>query len=329
MLITSSAQLREHITNLQSNLTFELIKPSIETAEELVAALIGLDVYEFLHENPTEEVPAGLLRKAQRAIALVGYQESQLNFLTQFGNAGLTRFLPKDAEKLSMWETDIMLADAARKADNALEGLMAYLDRHKSELPVWTNSTTYADINRLLIPSLSVLREAVPEAAASYRLFQALRPYIPRSENDYIAGVLGDGLYQKLKTAMANNDILTDAEGAVLCRSRLVLGPMTLYDALPFLAVRFFGDGIRIISSFKGLKDEKAVDSNKIDDLRVELLKRAEKAKGDLITYLNKTASADILPEYFTSGLYRDPNDSNYHQPDNKGKKHFGLYAKG
>ncbi|GAB3911594.1 hypothetical protein GCM10028803_53440 [Larkinella knui] len=326
MLITTTAQMKEFAGGIQANLTFDVIRPFVENAESIVVgALLGTDFLAALAGDDLDPPMAQVLRHAQRAIALTALHESMVSAMYQYGNSGLSRFVPKDAEKLTMWEVDVILSDAASRADQALEQLMGYLETHQAELPAWRNASAYQAINRNLIPSAGLLAEALPEASMSYRLFAVLKGYMPGIERKHVAGVTGPALLEQLKQKLATAATLSDPETELWRLSRDLLAPLTLWKALPFIQVRFFPDGVRILQSFKGLKDEKAVDQQQITQLRSELLARAEDAKGALQRFLNQTASATVFPLYFNSGLYVAPGTSTWKLPDNEGKKHFRL----
>ncbi|MGM9509555.1 DUF6712 family protein [Larkinella sp. GY13] len=326
MLITTTAQIKEFAGGIQSNLTFDVIRPFVENAEStVVGALLGADFLTALAGSSLDAPMAQVLRQAQRAIALTALHESMVTAMYQYGNSGLSRFIPKDAEKLSMWEVDVILSDAASRADQALEQLMGYLETHQTQLPAWRNASAYQAINRNLIPSAGLLAQALPEASMSYRLFAVLKGYMPGIEQKHVAGITGPALLAQLKQKLATAAELSDPETELWRLSRDLLAPLTLWKALPFIQVRFFPDGVRILQSFKGLKDEKAVDQQQITQLRSELLARAEDAKGALQRFLNQTASATVFPLYFNSGLYVAPGASTWKLPDNEGKKHFRL----
>lgn len=326
MLITNSAQIKEFAGGIQKELSFDIIRPFIENAESVViGSLLGSDFLAALAQPGLDASMSQVLRHAQRAIALTALHESMVSAMYQYGNSGLSRFLPKDAEKLSMWEVDVILSDAASRADQALEQLMAYLETNQVQLTAWRQSGAYQTINRNLIPSAGLLAQALPEASMSYRLFAVLKGYMPGTERKHVAGVTGSALLEELKTKLATGANLSDPETELWRMCRELLAPLTLWKALPFIQVRFFPDGVRIIQSFKGLKDEKAVDQQLITQLRSELYERAEDAKGALQRFLNQTASATVFPTYFHSLLYVAPGTSTWKLPDNDGKKHFRL----
>lgn len=328
MLITNPAQMRQHIGGMfEKDIVFDTVRPYVEQAQaQIIRPLLGADLLaELTQTDPLSEVLAEVRQAAERAISWVAYQEAQVGFLYQFGSAGFVKFMGADVEKLTLWELDTILADTARKADDAIEQLMAVLHQHKAQLPAWTNSDAFRQANALMIPTAQLLRESLPEVSATYTMLAKLQGFMPRTERRYIKGVLGQTLYADLKQKLWSNDSLSDAEAELWQRCRDLLGPATLWEALPSLAVQFYADGIRVISSFKGLKDQKAADRAQVQELRDTLWKQVESTRGELKAFLNATASASVFSSYFTSGLYVAPGPSRWELPDNEGKKHFRL----
>ncbi|MGV3560753.1 DUF6712 family protein [Larkinella arboricola] len=331
MLITNTAQIKEFAGGIQTTLNFEIIRPHVDRAETIVVGtMVGRDFLLALAQDNLTVPMSEALHHTRRAIALTALHESMVSAMYQYGNSGISRFLPKDSEKLSMWEVDIILADAAKKADEAIEQLMAFLDASAYKLPAWRATTAYQERWRNLIPSTELFARALPEACMTYRLFAVLKMYMPSTEKKHIEGVLGRALLVDLKEKLAgagasDADGLTREEGELWQLCREMLAPLTLWIALPFIQVRFFPDGVRMIQAFKGLKDEKAVDNDQVEKLRAELYTRAVEAKGALKRFLNQTASEFIFPDYFHSSLYVAPGSNGWRLPDNEGKKHFRL----
>ncbi|UHG93312.1 DUF6712 family protein [Spirosoma oryzicola] len=327
ILVTTSDQFAQFIGALfDKEIYFNQLEPFVVDAQEqLIEPLLGSALIEEL-ENPSVELLQQVRRHTQKAIVWAAFEQAQVSFLYQFGNAGLSRFKVDKSEKLAQWEIDTILADTAKKADTALEQLMDFLTTHQDELPTWTNSTAYRHAHQLLIPTTVELRRALPEVAATHSMLVRLQLFMPRTERRYVRNMLGDALFDELTDKRIHGDTLTREETELLSYCRQLLAPVTLWEALPTLNVIFQPDGIRIISSFKGLKDQKAVNPAQVAELRAELWKQVETARGELRTFLNKTASATVFSSYFNSALYVAPTgQAEWTMPDNEGKKHFRL----
>jgi hypothetical protein len=326
MLVTTSEQFAQFIGALFDKETyFNQLEPFVVDAQEgLIAPLLGTALLAQLVE-PTGELLQQVRRHTLKAIVWAAYEQAQVSFMYQFGNAGLTRFKTEKSEKLAQWEVDTILADTASNADQALEQLVAFISQHQAELPAWTGSAAYRQAHQLLIPTTVELRQALPEVSATHAMLVRLQMFMPRTERRYVRDMLGYELFEQLKDKLENGATLLPEESELLQYCRQLLAPVTLWEALPTLNVIFRPDGIRIISSFKGLKDQKAVDRAQVTDLRETLWKQVETARGELRTFLNETASATVFSSYFNSPLYVAPGSDEWTMPDNSGKRHFRL----
>lgn len=327
MLVTTTDDFVKHIGALFNKETyFEQLEPYVIDAESnVIEPLLGTDLIEEISGTGLNPLQAKVLRAAQGAVVWTAYQEAQVKYLYQFGNSGLTKFSTKDSKSLALWEIDTILADTTRKADTALEHLINLLTREKDNLPAWTSSEAYRKAHALLIPTTLLLNEAIPEVSATHSMLARLQAFMPRTERRYVEGVLGSELFDELKLKLVNNASLSAAEKKLWEHCRNLLGPVTLWEALPSMSVIFQTDGIRIIQSFKGLKDQKAATDDQITELRTKLWDTAQQAKGELISFLRKSASATVFPSYFNSPLYVAPGTDTWKEVDNSGKKHFRL----
>ncbi|WP_080239066.1 DUF6712 family protein [Spirosoma rigui] len=327
MLVTTTLQFARHIGALFSKETyFQQLESFVQDVEtKLIEPLLGEELLTELAQPGLDELHQKVRLYAERAIVWAAFQEVQVGYLYQFGNGGMVKVMPKEAKSLALWEIDTILSDTARKADAAIEQLINCLTREKENLPAWSTSEAYRKANALLIPTTILLNEALPEVSATHSMLARLQAFMPRTERRFVAGVLGSELYEELKAKLAGNITLTLAENQLWLHCRNLLGPITLWEALPSMSVLMLPDGIRIVSSFKGLNDQKAASDSKITDLRMSLWKTAEDAKGELKRFLNKTASATVFPSYFNSGLYLAPGTSSWKEVDNSGKKHLRL----
>ena len=325
MLITSEIQVRAHLTSLRKDYDFDTLRPFLKQAEEgILVDLLGQTTYSALLETTLTEVQQKLREMAEVVVVWHGYLSAFVSLTYNVSNSGVNRSTPKDTEILRRWEIDAILGDAAVKADQAIERMMAYLEAQAADFGSWTSSPEYLANYAFFIPNAQILGEALPEAKSTYRLFLVLKNYFNRVERQTVKVLMGP-LYEGFKMKFRNLTALSDAEKEALLYAREYVAAQTMVDALPFLRVQFAADGVRLVQTIYNIHDEIPVNMADLEALRNELRGRANQARDDLRGYLNQNASATVFPSYFSSSNYSAPNSRTWKTPDNSGKRSFRL----
>lgn len=322
MLITTEQKVRAYLTSLRKDYEFETLEPFLKEAEEgLLTNLIGKDLLDALDTNTTPEY-VKLKGMAEAVAVWNGYLDAFMSLTYNVSKSGVNRSTPKDTEVLRRWEVDAILADAASKADRAVESMMAYLEKKAGVFEAWTTSDEYKANYAYLIPTARALGAALPEVKSTHRLYLMLRNYFERTERQTVKVVMGP-LYAELKQKLQNSTELTAEEAQALTYAREYVAAMAMVDALPFLRVQFAADGVRLLQTINNLHDQTAVTTEEIEMLRSELRTRAAQAHDELKTYLNATASETVLAGYFSSANYVAPGAKVWKAPENEGRKSF------
>lgn len=326
MLITTIEQVREVVGSaIRKENTFEVLKPYLEKTEEnLIKDLIGADQLTALY-TATSGSAAILTDLVKKAIVWNGYQDAWYQGFYQFSSSGVNRQNVKDTEALFRYQEDNIQKDIVRKADEATERLMLFLEKGAESFPLYLNSFVYQANFGYVISTPGALQRALPEVSKSYRMYMVLRGYMERVENATVRSVAGDDLYQALKTKIAFGAALDANYKKLLALTQDFAAPATLLEAMPWIRVQFSPAGIRILSVLNNLQDETPINDTQTAWLMGILGERMEKAKTALRMFLNKVASETVFPEYFHSGLYQMPGAKKWTMPDNEGKKHFRL----
>jgi hypothetical protein len=325
-LVTTIEQVRAVIGSaIRKENTFEILHPYVEKAEEeLIKDLIGQAQLTALYGTLTGSAQK-LQTLVRSAIVWNGYLDAWYQGFYQFTGSGVNKQTVKDTDSLFRYQEDNIQKDIVRKADEATERLMLFLEANSSSFPLYKDSDQFAENFAYLISTPTVLQRALPEVSKSYRMYQVLRRYMDRVENVTVRSVAGDDLYEDIKQKVASGSTLDTNYKKLLTLSQDYAAPATLLDAMPWISVQFSPSGIRILKVFNNLQDENPLNDIQTAGLMGLLKTRIDEAKTSLRVFLNSVASESLFPDYFNSELYRAPGSKIWTTPDNENKKHFRL----
>ena len=323
MIINTIDTLKQYLgraINTASTLAF--IEPYIQLAEdEFIRRAIGDELLDELNTqygsaNQNDLTPANrlLLTKLQRALAFYTYHKYLPYSLGNDGDNGMQEQSTDKSQPVRIGVLDKRQRETAENAATALETALQFLDRKKADYPTWTSSPGFKRAKALFIFSATELTEHLPQAAGSYRLYLSLVPYLHMAENQSIKPLIGSAQYDDLKakriqtTPLAPVDIRL--QEAVSKATATVAYARALYH---LNVVQTSGGGLRILSDFDGIYNQKAVDVQLLQDAQRKADTEADASLNALKTYL--TTYADQYPLYKNSDRYQAAGPNEF--PDN------------
>jgi hypothetical protein len=326
MLITTIDQVREMVGNaIRKENTYELLKPYLLQVEEnLITGLLGPAQLAAL-AGASGEKPERLRKLVQQAIVWNGYLEAWYHTMYELGGTGINRQKPKDTEALFRYQEENVRKDIVQKADRAIEDVMLFLMANADDFPDWKESDEYQQNFEYILSNPAALQTSLPEVTRSYRMYLVLRNYMHRVERNTLRVIMGPALFAWLKGQLADGADMDTHDLELLDLARDVVAPATLLEAMPFIRVQFSTTGVRVMTTMNNIQDETPVTDEQTQWLMGILRDRTDQAKAQLRKFLNETASADVFPLYFTSGLYVAPGSRQWKLPDNENKRHFRL----
>lgn len=324
-LITTIEQVRAVIGSaVRKENTLEILKPYLAKAEtELVKGLIGEAQLAALSAADLAGKAAQLKTLAVEAIAWNGYQEAWYQAFYQFTGSGVNKEKSEKTESLFRYQEDAVQKDVIRKADAAIESLMAFLEANLADFPLYKDSAEFARNFGYLISTPAQLGKALPEVPKSYRMYAILRRFMDGVERDTVKTVTGEGLYNSLKEKIRTGQGLDANHQALLELCQEYAAAAVLLEAIPWIRVQITPAGVRIASVLNNLQDETPVNDPQATWLMGILQNKIEHSKTRLRMYLNGSASAYVFPEYYHSKLYRTNDSKKWTMPNNEGRKHF------
>lgn len=270
------------------NLSVQLSPTAMSAANQAlwnacVAALAPLSAWHYAGSNASELSDAG-----QRESAADGWSGARL--------------------WVSNLQRDTWYAQGMKELDN----LLTFLDENKDDYALWVAGTGYAGLKSNIMQTTAQFNEQVC-INDSRSFFKKLKPTIKQVEFLTIRKYISATLYARLIEGLKEDD-LTAQEQAVIDLLIPAIAHLTIGECK--LPVQLDTNGV-YKSATTTYASGKASDESAVDDSVLQGVMRQHAITGkqylnEAVDYLNKTATASILSEYFESSLYEDPTASGY-----------------
>ncbi|MVM36480.1 hypothetical protein GO730_00465 [Spirosoma sp. HMF3257] len=302
--------------------TLAFIQPFIQLAEdEFIRPTIGDEMLNELDTQYNSSAPNALtpnnrllLTKLQRALAFYTYTKYLPFSLGNDGDNGLQEQSTDKTQPVRIGVLDKRQRESAENAATALETALLFLQRTKANYPTWTASDAFKRANALFIYSGSELTDNLPQAAGSYRLFLSLIPYLHMTENQQIKPLIGSAQFDDLKAKRIQTTALQPVDIRLMEAVSKATATCAYARALYYLnVVQTSGGGLRILSDFDGIYNQKAVDAKLLQDAQSKADTEAAASLNALKSYL--TSYADQYPLYKNSDRYQAAGPNEF--PDN------------
>ena len=206
------------------------------------------------------------------------------------------------------------------RANAALDDLLEFLELNKKDFTSYKGSDT-----DLLIRSAAEFSKYV-DIRGSRRVFLAMIPIIRSIESKFIKPILSDGLFAKLKSALQGSSDLSEDYKSLMELIRPALAHLAMARSLDEISIDVLDWGVfaNAESTFTNIMTKQTANRE-----RILAMQAANQLDGDgelktLQIFLDKNASRDKYPDYFSSSLYSGPSaPGSVNQYDNNGKNLF------
>ncbi len=289
MLLNTIDELKRYLGRaINKATTLDFIQPFIQLAQDtFIVPAFGPELIDELETalltNPTtlSADQYKLLGYLQRALAFYTYVKYLPYSLGTDGDAGLQEQATTSTEPVRMGVLDKRLRESHENAAVALETALHWLLRHRDKFATWTASESYQLAAGLFCSSATELTEYLPQVNGSYRLFLSLAGYLKRAEQTSIKPLIGSALYDDLKQKRVAGTVLMPTEIRLMDAVSRAAATTAYAKALYHLNVQQLpGGGLRILSDFDGIYNQKAIDPK-------VLLDAQRLADRDMIASLN------------------------------------------
>lgn len=303
-LISTNQQLRAFLGGAYSaSDDFDRIKPYIELAEQTyiakaISSELLLNLEGLADSSSIPEKEQNLLQLTRRALAFYGYW-MYLPFATGVdGDNGLQETTTERTQPIRLAVLEKRIATTADYASQALESVLLTLFNRPDDFPVWKNSDTYENANRLFLRNGTELKTACSYTRGHHRLYLSMSGFLEERQRKTIVPMLGEEFSEALLEAQSEGN-LTAVEKKLLLYVQRALGYAAYEDALMQLTVvQLPNGGLRVLSEFDGINNQRSLtDQDKVFcEYKNTISTQAQSYLRELRGFLD--ANADDFPLY-------------------------------
>lgn len=300
----TSANFKEHIGGIQTELDFTTVLPFVNSAAMWFRKEIGNELYTLLAGTPpaNSNPDYQMYYLARACVSWRAYELAFPHLKIRVGDVGMMKNSPANTISITKWEyTDTM--DSIRKMLD--QNLEYFWDEVESRKPTtWTGSLNYQVRQELFINSAAQMDKYVGIVGNNARLFNKLVLHILRAEQHYIKRIATSGVVQALKAKLSDSSpTLTVQEAELVELIRQAIAPLALYEAYPHLSLVVDENGIRQARLKDGTSEQEFPEAGLRNAQRQQLFNDGQLYLANIKSYLNANATASVFPSYYTAYL--------------------------
>ncbi|MDR2086007.1 MAG: hypothetical protein LBP72_02410 [Dysgonamonadaceae bacterium] len=274
----------------------------------LIGEEMGETLTEIYHQAEMPAADAKLLRLAQRANILLAFWYDYAELNVMIADSGFKRQESEDTRTPYKYQERQLRTGWKTKGFNALDDLLAFLEKNSDDYPEYKNSDNYTESRRYIVQNAAQVNEYyfINHSRLTYL---RLQPHFKIIEETILAPRM-NGLYQLLKIELEK-----EAPEQKWLELRNALRPVVVYYAVHRLLLET-GDLTDKGLFFASLKnDDSDAEERPVADERI--VHQAKQAEADAISYWK--LAEKLMQKYF--GI--EPASAGFHRRDNKDKKSF------
>lgn len=304
MLFKTKDKLIEY-AELSASINFNSIKPTLRVVEtNHLIPFLGKELYNALNDAYTAAADETTLSADQKLLldqcrCVIGpmlcYHYAP-KAEVKLSDAGAQR-LETSTNKTAYQNQVVNFREQnLREAEMATELLLQFLEDNKTLYPDWQASDAFKDYRSLFIKSGGEF-DKLFSSSTPYRNYWAMRSKMLDVEENNIRTLVGDTIYNNLKTKDQDPaGTFTSKEEDLIKKLKRVIAYLTVSFSIPFLNVRIDGNGITVMSaSGRAQNDEMAkrgAANEKALDLIIEKSEAAAKSwVNNVIDFLNNNVA--------------------------------------
>jgi hypothetical protein len=328
-LIKTIAEIKEVIPRL-SGLSSTSVMPTIDKAGKLhLMPVLGKALYEDLDSKYNDDADAmaplekALMKCIKLPLAAVAMLDDMPYMHTLITDSGIRTTSTTTMTPAHRWEYMELKNAFANGFADGMELLLEFLYDHKADLPLWTDSQAFKEIDGFLIKTGRDFKKYYP-LHKPHKTFWILQPVMADVEENYLSSSLGRDLLAWVKL---QEEIIINADGGQLDVKKLLkksVAHFTIKHAAEQLAIRFDQNGFTVLAA--GDKDLSEDNGRAAADRSAVLLKtdaanregqnNLSKAQNYLVRIaageFTEDFGADFTTAFETSPLKKDPNTLPY-----------------
>lgn len=255
MLFKDTNKLLEY-AQINGTVNFPAVKSTIQMVEEeYLLPIVGKSQYDDLNDAYKTAVDESALSAPQKKLlekcrAVVGPYFTYLYAQgadVQVSDGGIRRSETANVKTAYQYQVRQFLDHMLHLGGISTEALIRFLEENKSDYTMWSASDEFTQYRSTFIKSGREFNQFF-SSATPYRNYIAMRPKMVDVEMNAIQPLLGDTLYQSLKTKDQADQDFTAAEKELLVRIKYAIAALTVAHSVPVLNVRIDAAGLSLIS---------------------------------------------------------------------------------
>lgn len=288
--------------------------PDIELAtNEYLLPYLGKGLLDALEANTADPTPdaflTALLPLVRKPLAAFAYWHELPHMHTRLSDAGVRRTTTDNAPTAYRWEYDEARSYLEERAYITLETLLAYLDANAVDYPLWEDDVAVQALRKSLVMKSGAAFSTCYRLHQPYRSYYYLAPIVLDVERMYLEPLIGKDFLQTFRDRGAT-DAIEPEEQVALDLMKRAIAQLTIFEASKKLPCTVTASGFMVRNTPGSLETGGGKDG--LQQADVQTLQRAadaayiqgKKQLAALRKYLNETASAIVLADYFTSTYY-------------------------
>jgi hypothetical protein len=299
-LITTTAELKEILgVQINKNYSESSFIPSVSQCEqEYIIDLLGQEQYDDLIANiASPSAPQlALINQVKKPLSWFVYHELLRNGQIQLGDAGIKETSNEQTQNVRQWVLDDALKSAYQKADRFSDFLLAFLEKNKTDYPLWLASDAATIYKTSFITNTDDF-EKHQRISKSRRLFKIVAQEFEIVDIRYIIPTLSQDLYDEVKRQIAT-DTLTAENKVLIGYIKKVIAPFALKQAIPEININVEVGGLKFYKENTGIKSSEQASNEAIDFF----IKKLDEKGQDYVRQLKKFLQNNLD----TYPLYRD-----------------------
>jgi hypothetical protein len=314
LLVKDLSDFKKHVT-VTADFNFEIIKPYITKIQTGDATRIfGSPFITSLATRYNASAPSPALTTQELTIIeLIGNYISHLALaqalpvlMAQLGASGLFQKEGQNSKPIFQWQKLEYEEAQLEMAYNALESALEYAiaERTHTQFATWKDSTAELAAMEPFVRNAAVYNRTFP-INNSRRTFEALKPFATEVEKFDVRYLLGQALFDQLKTELKTLTLSAD-NATLLPYVQDVVANAATIKGIGRLNVKVTAEGMMVTSYISNGKEMSRnrlpASASEIADLKNNAMAAANQYKAELMRYLY--ANIDKYPLWEQSDEY-------------------------
>jgi hypothetical protein len=300
MLLKTTDELKTYFSNIDRDYNFGSIESFVFDAEtDIVIPEISQELYDSLQVKYDDNTLADKAKQAfvliQRAISHFALYLSADSGSFRISDAGFYVTVGTDTRPVSDKKMIMFRKGRTEAGYKALDQAISFLDNNVNEtvFAAYKNSDIKKEAANYFLSNCRDFTRYFSPLRNSSTTYRAMLSAIGQAESDYIMPILGDALFDSLKSKVKQNG-LNDDEKVLMQKIQKALANLTIAEAIPMLSFDFDGKTLSVNNlkaAGESSEETTSLSDQRLSNLMNHCLMNGQADARRLKTWLNTNAS--------------------------------------